>query len=119
MMTSCDKDDHDHNHVDIEFLEPNDGHTFTSAEAADVHIHVRFTAEDENHNVFLRLYPEGDESNLILDIDLHTHSKVVDIEEDLDLSGFAPGTEFHVVAEACEDHECEEMVSAEIHFTVN
>jgi hypothetical protein len=117
-LSSCEKEeDHDHNHVDIAFLEPANDQSFTGAEAANVHIHVRFTAEEENHQVYVRLHPEGDESDLILNVDLHDHDAVLDIEEDVDLSGYPAGTEFHLEAEACEDHDCTEVVTADIHFT--
>jgi hypothetical protein len=117
-ITAC-NDEHDHNHIDISFLEPVNDQVIPMAEANDVHIHVRFEADEENHQVYLRLYPEGEPNNLILDLDLHDHDQVIDIEEDLDLSSFPAGTEFHLEAEACEDHDCEEVVSADIHFSIN
>ncbi|MBI1192805.1 MAG: hypothetical protein GC205_06495 [Bacteroidetes bacterium] len=117
-ISSCNKEgDDDHNHVDIAFLEPSNGQSFTGADAANVHIHVRFTADEENEAIVLRLYPEGDPTNLILNIDLHEHDQVIDIEEDVDLSAYPAGTEFHLEAEACEDHDCIEVVTDDIHFT--
>jgi hypothetical protein len=114
--SSCDKEDDDHNHVDILFLEP--GNDEVVADASDVHIHVRFEAEGENHNVEVRVHPEGDPADLIVDIDQHDHDQVVDIEVDVDLSGYPAGTEFHVEAVACEDHDCAETVEADIHFSI-
>lgn len=117
-ITAC-NDDHDHNHIDISFLEPVNDQVIPMAEANDVHIHVRFEADEENHQIYVRLYPENDPNNLILDIDRHSHQQTVDIEEDLDLSSFPAGTEFHLEAEACEDHDCNEVVSNDIHFSIN
>ncbi len=116
VFTSSCKDDEDHNHIDIMFLEP--GNDETVADASDVHIHVRFEAEMENHNVEVRLNPEGDATDLILDIDQHDHDAVVDIEADVDLSAYPAGTEFHVEAVACEDHDCGETVESDIHFKI-
>lgn len=118
-LSSCNKEEDDHNHIDIAFLEPFNDQSFTGAEAANVHIHVRFTAEVENEAIVLRLYPESDPTDLILNLDVHEHDAVIDIEEDVDLSAYPAGTEFHLEAEACEDHECTEVVTADIHFTVN
>lgn len=112
--SSC-KDD-EHNHIDIMFLEP--GNDETVADASDVHIHVRFEAEMENHNVEVKVHPEGDPSDLIVDVDMHEHDQVVDIEVDVDLSAYPAGTEFHVEAVACEDHDCAETVEDDIHFKI-
>lgn len=119
--TSCKEDGHDHEHntVLIEFLEPGDGQVISMAESSNVHIHVRFSATEENHEVAVKLYPEGDPGNLLLNFDLHDHDAIINVEEDLDLSSFAPGTEFHLEAEACENHDCIEVVSRDIHFTIN
>jgi hypothetical protein len=116
LLTACEKDDHDHNHIEIEFLEPTNDQTVS--DASDVHIHVRFTADEENHNVALVLHPEGDASDVILELDQHDHDQVVDLEADVDLSGYPAGTEFHLEAEACEDHDCAEVVTADIHFSI-
>ena len=113
-FTSCEEDDH--NHIEIEFLEPTNEQTVS--DASDVHIHVRFTAEEENHEVTLELHPEGDASDLILEMDMHAHDQVVDLEEDVDLSAYPAGTEFHLEATACTDHDCEEMETADIHFSI-
>ena len=119
--TSCKEDGHDHddNTVLIEFLKPGNEQVIPMADASNVHIHVRFTATEENHEVAVKLYPEGDPGNLLLNFDLHDHDVVINVEEDLDLSSFAPGTEFHLEAEACENHDCVEVVSRDIHFTIN
>lgn len=114
LVSSCDSEDH--NHIDIQFLEP--GNEETVADASDVHVHIRFEAEEENHNVEVRVHPDGDASDLIVDIDRHEHDQVVDVEIDLDLSAYPAGTEFHVEAVACEDHDCEETVESDIHFSI-
>ena len=89
--TSCKEDGHDHddNTVLIEFLEPGNEQVIPMADASNVHIHVRFTATEENHEVAVKLYPEGDPGNLLLNFDLHDHDVVINVEEDLDLSSFA------------------------------
>jgi hypothetical protein len=115
-LTACEKDDHDHNHIEIEFLEPTNEQTVS--DASDVHIHVRFSADEENHNVAILLHPEGDPADVILELDRHEHSQVVDLEADVDLSGYPAGTEFHLEAEACSDHDCAEVEMDDIHFSI-
>lgn len=113
-----DDDDHDHgdNDITITFLEPGDGETV--ADASDVHIHVRVEASDENHELEIKLHPDDDVSDLIIDFDQHTHDKVVDFEQDIDLSAYPAGTKFHLEVEACKDHDCEDTVFADIEFSI-
>jgi len=115
-LTACEDGEDDHNHIDISFLEPGDEEVVT--DASDVHIHVRFSADEENHNVAILVHPEGDPTDIILSLDEHDHDQVIDLEVDVDLSSYPSGTEFHVEAEACEDHDCAEVVTNDIHFSI-
>jgi hypothetical protein len=116
-----DDDDHDHDHdhdneITIRILEPTDDEVF--ADATDVHIHIEVEASDSNHDVKIKLYPEGDADDMILDEKLHDHEQLVTFEQDLDLSSYASGTEFHLEVEACKDHDCEEEEKADVHFSI-
>lgn len=115
---SEEEDDHDHNHVTIMFDEPTDGAVIPLADAASVHIHVEFVYEEEGEEVEVRLYPEGDPSDLIIDHEQHGHDNPIVYTTNVDLSGYAPGTEFHLEVKACEDHDCEEFVEDDIHFSL-
>lgn len=114
-FTSCD-DEVDGNVITISFLEPTDEEVVDASQP--VHVHIQFEASDENHNVEVKLHPEGDASNLIIDYDLHEHDALIDAEFDVDLSMYPSGTEFHVEALACIDHDCDQAEEADIHFTI-
>jgi hypothetical protein len=111
-----DDDDHDHDEVTIEFLEPTDGATVAAAD--EVHIHIRVTAEEEVHDLEIKMHPEGDESDLIIDFDAHSHESTFDFEEDYDLSSYPAGTEFHIDVRVAKDHEATEFEIEDIHFQI-
>jgi hypothetical protein len=119
-FASCNKDDDDHDHHDneitIRILEPMSNEKIT--DAAKVHIHIEVEASDENHEVEIVLYPHGDSSNKILDVDRHTHDKVFVFEQDIDLSSFPADTEFHLEVKACVDHDCKEKEEKHIDFSI-
>ncbi|NBC08792.1 MAG: hypothetical protein GVY26_16500 [Bacteroidetes bacterium] len=122
-FTACeDEDDHDHDHdhgdndITINFLEPGDGDTV--ADAADVHIHIDVEATDEVHNVDIILHPHDDIDDKILEENIHDHEKKVTFEQDIDLSSYPAGTEFHLEVEACKDHDCEDIVFEDIEFSI-
>jgi hypothetical protein len=119
-VASCNKDDDDHDHHDneitIRILEPKANEKV--ADASEVHIHIEVEASDENHEIEIVLYAHGDPSNKILDIDRHTHVKKFVFEQDIDLSSFPAGTEFHLEVEACIDHDCDEKAEKHIDFTI-
>ena len=111
-----DDDDHGASDITITFLEPGDGEVL--ANAAEAHIHIRIEASEENHDVKIVLHPDGDVNDKILDFDLHEHDKVIDFEQDVDLSAYPAGTKFHLEVEACKDHDCEEKEFADIEFSI-
>ncbi len=122
LFSACsdDDDDHDHDHdhdhgdVNIEFLEPTDDETVSAPD--DVHVHIRVTAEDEVHDVEIKMHPEDDASNLIIDFDAHSHESVFNFEEDFDLSSYPSGTEFHIEVKVAKNHEGTEFEEEDIHF---
>lgn len=118
LLSSCNKDDDDHddNEITISILEPTSGEAF--ADASEVHIHIEIEATDENHEVEIKLHPEGDVNDLILDYDEHSHDQTIEFEQDLDLSSYPSGTEFHLEVEACVDHDCEETETADVEFSI-
>ena len=116
LFTACsDDDDHDHSDdVKIEFLEPMNEEVVASPD--DVHIHIRVTADEEVHDVEIKMHPEDDLSDLIIDFDAHSHEATFDFEEDYDLSSYPSGTEFHVEVKVAKDHEGTEFEEDDIHF---
>ena len=119
-FVGCEEDDHDHGDTTatIVFDEPMNDEVIPLASANDVHIHIEFTFDPEGHEIEVELYPEGDESNKIIDYDEHNHSAAITFMQDVDLSSFAAGTEFHLEAKACLDHDCDEYKEADIHFSI-
>lgn len=115
-VTGCKKEEDDHNHVTITFDEPTDGEVIPLASANDVHVHIEFVFEEEGHGIEVIMHPEGDENDLIIDYDAHSHDTEITFMQDVDLSGYPAGTEFHLEAVACIDHDCTESESADIHF---
>ncbi len=103
--------------VEIEFEEPMAGEIVT--DASDVHIHIHFTATNGDlHDVEVMLHPDGDVNDLILDFHQHDHAEEFVFEEEVDLSSYPAGTTFHLEAEVCLDHDCEEVEFGDIEFSI-
>ena len=104
--------------IEIEFEEPTAGEIV--ADASDVHIHVHFHAMNgaEIHEVEVELHPDGDVNDLIIEFDDHDHGEEYVFEQEVDLSSYPSGTEFHLEALACVDHDCEETVTGDIEFSI-
>jgi hypothetical protein len=116
-ISSChDHDDDDNNVVSIEIVSPTDGSK--AANARSVEVYVKFSASVEMHELEIKLHPDGDSSNNIIDFDKHTHDKTYEFKETVDLSSFAAGTKFHLEVEACEDHDCKKVKKAEAEFSI-
>ena len=113
-FSSCEKEKH--NHITITIEEPVDGETVS--DCADVHIHVDFDAEEENHEIEVILHPEGDVEDKIIDYDEHAHDQVITFDQSVDLCSYPAGTCFHLEVSACEDHDCEETVTADAEFCI-
>lgn len=119
VFTGCDKDDdHDHgdNEITINILEP--GADEVIADASDAHVHIEIEATEDNHDIDIVLHPEGDISDKIIDMHIHDHDKKITFEQDIDLSSYPAGTEFHLEVEACKDHDCEEKEFADVEFSI-
>ena len=117
-LSACDKDhDDDHGHVTITFLHPTDNEEIPVAQAADVEIHIKFEWDgDEGEAVEVYLVVENQTNDVIIDFESHQHNKVYEFSQSHNLSEFPPGTEFHLTAKGCEDHDCDEFEEASIHF---
>lgn len=119
LFTGCDKEDddhHDHNHTEITILSPSDNETV--ADPTNVKIHVKFEADEELHDIEIKLHPEDDAADLIIDFDGHSHEKTYEFETTVNLSAYPAGTTFKLNVDACEDHECSEKENKHIHFKI-
>ncbi len=110
------EEDDDHNHVTITFDEPTNAEVIPLANADDVHIHVEFVFEGEAHGIEIELHPEGDENDLIIEFDSHSHDLQQTFMQDVDLSAYPAGTEFHLGAKGFTNHDETEFESSDIHF---
>ncbi len=117
-IIGCNTDDDHHNHVTITFNEPTDGQLIPLAEASNISINISFVYEEEGEEIEVKLYPANDPNDLIIDHESHSHDNPITFMQDVDLSSYPAGTEFHLEAKACEDHDCEESVTEEIHFSL-
>lgn len=116
-FVGCNTDDpEEHNHVTITFDEPTNGEVIPLADAGNVHVHIEFAYEVEGEEIEIKLHPEGDENDLIIDYDSHSHDNPIVFMQNVDLSSYPAGTEFHLEAKACENHDCSESETADIHF---
>lgn len=116
-ISSChDHDDDENNTVTIDIVTPKDG--TKAANAKTVEVHVKFSASVEMHELEIKLHPDGNSTNNIIDFDKHTHDKTYEFKETVDLSSFPAGTKFHLEVESCEDHDCKQVKVAESEFTI-
>jgi hypothetical protein len=117
-VTSCGDDDggEPENKITITIEEPMDGENIAIADCASVHVHVDFSATEENHEVEIILHPEGDVNDKIIDFDKHDHDKEITFEQEVDLCSYGAGACFHLEVEACADHDCAEKTTAEVEF---
>ncbi len=114
LLTACKEDIAS---AEIEFEEPMAGEVV--ADASDVHIHIHFTASSgELHDIVVKLHPDGDVDDMIIDFDEHDHTEEFVFEQEVDLSSYPSGTEFHLEAEACLDHDCESKEAGDIEFSI-
>ncbi len=116
LVTGCKDDDEETNSITITIEEPLDGETV--ADCADVHIHIDVVATDENHEIEIKLHPEDDTSDLILDVDMHQHDAQFNFDQEVDLCSYPSGTCFHLEVFACLDHDCEQREFGEAEFCI-
>lgn len=118
-FSGCDDHDHEHGPVDITFLHPTDNEQIPLSQADSVEIHVNFEWEaSEGESVEVLLVAENQTNDVLIDFYKHQHNKTYEFEQVVDLSSYPAGTEFHLTAKGCEDHDCDEFEEASIHFTL-
>ncbi len=90
------------------------------AQANNVNIHVSFEWDGSSGEaVAIRLVAENQTNDVILDLDVDQHDSPYEFEQSVNLSSYPVGTEFHLTASACADHDCNEIQQeASIHFTL-
>lgn len=115
-IVGCDKEDkhhHDHNDITIDVLKPMQDEVIT--DASEVYIHINFSASEGLEEIEIVLYAHGEEDKII-DFDIHTHDTTYEFLENVDLSSYPAGTEFHLEIDVCEDHDCTEKAHKHLNF---
>ena len=113
-IISCSKTDD--NDITIAFISPTADNVLS--DKSSVLIHITFEATDENHEVKVKLYPDGDPANPIINWKQHSHRKKIEFRQTIDLSSFVSATKFHLEAIACLDEDCTTEKSDSIYFTI-
>lgn len=117
-FTACDSHDHDHNDITITIESPTEGMALDSTNCGALEVHIDVKGTEELHDVEIKLAPENDPMNYILDVDAHSHDMEYHFVQTVDLCSFAAGTEFHVEVSTCKDHDCTEKATQEVHFSM-
>lgn len=115
VWTGCDNNNMV-NEIEIEFEDPMPGSTV--ADASRVEFHIHFTSTDELHDIEIKLHPDNDVGDLILDEDIHSHEMEYIFEDVRDLSAYPAGTKFHLEVEVCADHDCSEVKKSDMEFFI-
>lgn len=115
-LSGC--DDHDHGDVTITFLHPTNDEEIPMSQASNVEIHIKFEWEGGGgEGVTVKLVAENQTNDVIIDFTVDQHNSVYEFDEHVNLSTYPAGTEFHLDAKACGDHDCNTFVKeASIHF---
>lgn len=112
--TGCEKEAS--NEITIKIISPVEDQVM--ANPGSVLIHIEFEATDENEAIEVYIHPDGNVNDVVFEWDTHEHDKKIVLMETIDLSSFPSGTKFHLEAEACKDHKCNNRVNKHIEFTI-
>lgn len=111
----CDKE----SNITITFEEPTN--EATVSDPKDVHIHIDVSSDEEFDVFRVTLENETTEKTIapLNPFEKHVHGKTYEFEQEMDLSSYPSGTEFHLEVEICKDHDCKEIAKTEaIHFKI-
>jgi hypothetical protein len=123
LFVGCDSDDdhnhdhHDGNEISIQFFHPAENEVVSAEEAESLLISLEVVATDENHDIYIELYPAEDASDKILDFHVHLHNPIYTFDETVDISEYPSGTTFVLYVRAALDHDGDEHVESQIEFS--
>jgi len=123
LFVGCDSDDdhnHDHddgNEISIQIFHPEENQIVSAEEAENLLISLEVIATDENHDIYIELYPADDASDKVLDFHVHLHNPIYTFDETLDISEYSSGTSFILNVRAALDHDGHEHVESQIEFS--
>jgi len=116
-FVACTPEEEKHNHVTVEIETPVDGSIVGTPDMTTIKINV--SAEIELHDVEVTLKDASGNSIAPFNpLDVHDHTSSTTIEETIDLSDYPTGETFTLTVEACEDHDCEEIVTETSSFSI-
>jgi hypothetical protein len=117
-LTSCSKDDETLDDVTIQFINPTNNQQISLAEAENLVFNVIVTADKDLHDIFMKVYPTANSTDLIVDRKRHRHATSIEFSEERDLSAYSSGTTFTINIDVCIDHDCSSFISDSIEFSV-
>lgn len=114
LIGSCQK--HDDIDITIDILSPVANQVV--ANPANTVFNVIFTGTGNLHDIEIRVFPQDNPSDLIIDYDSHEHQTSYEFMEVRDLSAYAAGTTFVMEIEAYKDEEGNEKNEKSISFSI-
>lgn len=99
--------------VDIQFNSPGNNSTVGS----QVNLDITFSSQEELHDIEISLKNESNQENVpTFPRSIHQHVNSYNFTESVNLDSYPTGTEFHLEATACKNHDCTEKEIKSIHF---
>jgi hypothetical protein len=114
LIASCHK--HDDIEITIDILSPVANQVVSNP--ALTLFNVTFTGTGSLHDIEIRVFPENNPSDLIINYDSHEHQATFEFMEVRDLSGYPGGTSFVMEIEAYKDEAAKHKEEKSISFRI-
>ncbi len=99
--------------VDIQINSPSNNATV----GTQVNLNITFSSQEELHDIEISLKKASDHENVpTFPRSIHQHVNSYTFTESVNLDSYPTGTEFHLEATACKNHDCTEKEIKSIHF---
>jgi hypothetical protein len=115
-LTSCDPEESKTEVVTIEILKPQVNAII--ADPSKTEIEIQFSTEGQIHKFEILLTPKNNSAQKILDYKQTAHTSSLKYLHTADLSAFEKNTEFQLEVKACGDHDCTEIYTQGITFSL-
>lgn len=115
-LSSCKKDGLES--IEIIFINPVNNQVLTAEQAENLEITITLRAERDLEEFFVKVSPQNNPSDLIVDASKHSHRNELTVNYSRDLSLYPSGTIFLLSVEACSNHVCNATISESIQFSI-